>query len=107
MSGYNVRALLTGDVPQNLAAFLTGSEGTLAVAKSIELKLTRFQGIRSTKATHSVSCLLEQSNNKRRNKVLQAEMTTSRRRSSFGRCCTTPWCERPPSPDQARSDMAE
>ena len=41
LTGYNVRALLAGDAPQNLAAFLTGSEGTLAIAKSIELKLTR------------------------------------------------------------------
>lgn len=39
--GYNVQALLPGDGPQNLAAFLAGSEGTLAIAKRIELKLAR------------------------------------------------------------------
>jgi len=39
--GYNLRALLQGDAPQNLAAFLAGSEGTLAISKRIELKLAR------------------------------------------------------------------
>lgn len=39
--GYNVAALLTGGTPQNMAAFLTGSEGTLAIARRIELKLAR------------------------------------------------------------------
>ena len=33
--------VLPGDAPQNLAAFLAGSEGTLAIAKRIELKLAR------------------------------------------------------------------
>ncbi len=41
LSGYNLRALLQGDAPQNLAAFLAGSEGTLAISKRIELKLAR------------------------------------------------------------------
>jgi len=41
MPGYNLRALLQGDAPQNLAAFLAGSEGTLAISKRIELKLAR------------------------------------------------------------------
>lgn len=36
---YNLHALLGGETPQNLAAFLTGSEGTLAIAKRVELKL--------------------------------------------------------------------
>ncbi len=39
--GYNVAALLSGDTSQNMAAFLTGSEGTLAIARRIELKLAR------------------------------------------------------------------
>ncbi|WP_088343510.1 MULTISPECIES: FAD-binding and (Fe-S)-binding domain-containing protein [Rhodomicrobium] len=42
MQGYNVQALLPGEAPQNLAAFLTGSEGTLAIARRIELKLARW-----------------------------------------------------------------
>jgi Fe-S oxidoreductase/FAD/FMN-containing dehydrogenase len=41
LPGYNLRALLQGDAPQNLAAFLAGSEGTLAIARRIELKLAR------------------------------------------------------------------
>ena len=41
LPGYNLRALLQGDTPQNLAAFLAGSEGTLAISKRIELKLAR------------------------------------------------------------------
>ena len=41
LPGYNLRALLQGDAPQNLAAFLAGSEGTLAISKRIELKLAR------------------------------------------------------------------
>jgi FAD/FMN-containing dehydrogenase/Fe-S oxidoreductase len=41
LPGYNLRALLPGDAPQNLAAFLAGSEGTLAISKRIELKLAR------------------------------------------------------------------
>lgn len=39
--GYNVWPLLHGEGPQNLAAFFTGSEGTLAIARRIELKLAR------------------------------------------------------------------
>lgn len=39
--GYNVSPLLHGEGPQNLAAFFTGSEGTLAIARRIELKLAR------------------------------------------------------------------
>jgi len=39
--GYNVEALLPDAKPQNLAAFLAGSGGTLAIAKRIELKLAR------------------------------------------------------------------
>lgn len=39
--GYRVEALIAGEGPQNLAAFLAGSEGTLAIAKRIELKLAR------------------------------------------------------------------
>ncbi|NJM34014.1 MAG: FAD-binding oxidoreductase [Rhodomicrobium sp.] len=41
LPGYNAAALLSGDRPANAAAFLAGSEGTLAVAKRIELKLAR------------------------------------------------------------------
>lgn len=37
--GYNVRPLLQRANQQNLAAFFAGSEGTLAIAKQIELKL--------------------------------------------------------------------
>ncbi len=39
--GYNVQALLPETAEQNLAALLAGSEGTLAIAKRIELKLAR------------------------------------------------------------------
>lgn len=39
--GYNLRALLPGEGPQNAAAFLAGSEGTLAITKRLELKLAR------------------------------------------------------------------
>ncbi|MBX2805364.1 MAG: FAD-binding oxidoreductase [Hyphomicrobiales bacterium] len=39
--GYNMRALLPGEGPQNAAAFLAGSEGTLAITKRLELKLAR------------------------------------------------------------------
>ncbi|MEJ2124286.1 MAG: FAD-binding and (Fe-S)-binding domain-containing protein, partial [Alphaproteobacteria bacterium] len=41
LSGYNVAALMPNAAPQNLAAFLAGSEGTLAIARRIELKLAR------------------------------------------------------------------
>jgi FAD/FMN-containing dehydrogenase/Fe-S oxidoreductase len=39
--GYNVQTLAAGYPSQNLAAFLAGSEGTLAVVKRMELKLVR------------------------------------------------------------------
>lgn len=39
--GYNLRALLPGKGPQNAAAFLAGSEGTLAITKRLELKLAQ------------------------------------------------------------------
>jgi FAD/FMN-containing dehydrogenase/Fe-S oxidoreductase len=39
--GYNLRALLPGEGQQNAAAFLAGSEGTLAITRRLELKLAR------------------------------------------------------------------
>ncbi len=51
--GYNVAALLAAEEqPQNLAAFLAGSEGTLAIARRIELKLARRQGSRTLGVCH-------------------------------------------------------
>ncbi len=50
--GYNLAALLRETEPQNVAAFLAGSEGTLAIAKRIELKLARRQGSRSLGICH-------------------------------------------------------
>jgi FAD/FMN-containing dehydrogenase/Fe-S oxidoreductase len=52
VSAYNVSALLPGDTPQNLAAFLAGSEGTLAVVKRIELKLARWPRSRALGVCH-------------------------------------------------------
>jgi FAD/FMN-containing dehydrogenase/Fe-S oxidoreductase len=52
--GYNFPALLH-DIeagPQNAAAFLAGSEGTLAIAKRIELKLTRRRQNRALGVCH-------------------------------------------------------
>lgn len=40
-AGYNVAALLPDAAPQNLAAFLAGSEGTLAITRRIELRLAK------------------------------------------------------------------
>lgn len=40
VGGYNVDALLPGETPPNLATLLVGSEGTLALSRSIELKLS-------------------------------------------------------------------
>ncbi len=40
VGGYNVDALLPGETPRNLATLLVGSEGTLAVSRAIELKLS-------------------------------------------------------------------
>jgi FAD/FMN-containing dehydrogenase/Fe-S oxidoreductase len=50
--GYNLAALLPGAAPQNTAAFLAGSEGTLAIARRIELKLARRRGSRSLGICH-------------------------------------------------------
>jgi FAD/FMN-containing dehydrogenase/Fe-S oxidoreductase len=54
--GYNFAALVhmhDGETrPQNLAAFLAGSEGTLAIAKRIELKLTRRRQNRALGVCH-------------------------------------------------------
>jgi FAD/FMN-containing dehydrogenase/Fe-S oxidoreductase len=50
--GYNVQALLPGDTPQNLASFLAGSEGTLAIAKRIELRLARLPKGRAVGVCH-------------------------------------------------------
>ena len=52
--GYNFAALLHDAEagPQNLAAFLAGSEGTLAIAKRIELKLTRRRQNRALGVCH-------------------------------------------------------
>jgi FAD/FMN-containing dehydrogenase/Fe-S oxidoreductase len=40
-NGFNLQALLPGSPTQNLASFLAGSEGTLAVLRRLELKLAR------------------------------------------------------------------
>ncbi len=53
--GYNLRALLPENSPQNLAAFLTGSEGTLAVSKRIELKLAKRPTVRALGVCHFAS----------------------------------------------------
>lgn len=51
VGGYNLDALTPGDPPPNLAHFLVGSEGTLAVSTAIEIRLSplppqsRVQGI--------------------------------------------------------------
>ncbi|MBT3072099.1 FAD-binding protein [Rhodomicrobium sp. Az07] len=45
--GYDLRALLPYSEDQNLARLLAGSEGTLAIATSIELKLARLPGTRA------------------------------------------------------------
>jgi FAD/FMN-containing dehydrogenase/Fe-S oxidoreductase len=52
VQGYNVSALLPGKTPQNLAVFLAGSEGTLAVLKRIELKLARWPRGRALGVCH-------------------------------------------------------
>jgi len=46
-SAYDLRALLPYSEDQNLARLLAGSEGTLAVATSIELRLARLPGTRA------------------------------------------------------------
>jgi FAD/FMN-containing dehydrogenase/Fe-S oxidoreductase len=50
--GYNLAALLPDVEQQNVAALLTGSEGTLAIARRIELKLVRRQGSRALGICH-------------------------------------------------------
>jgi FAD/FMN-containing dehydrogenase len=50
--GFNVPRLLSGEAPQNLAEFLAGSEGTLAVARRIELKLARMPKSRALGVCH-------------------------------------------------------
>jgi FAD/FMN-containing dehydrogenase/Fe-S oxidoreductase len=51
--GYNFEALLPREGShQNVAAFLAGSEGTLAVARRVELKLTRRQQSRALGVCH-------------------------------------------------------
>ena len=50
--GYNLAALLPDTQPQNVAAFLAGSEGTLAIAKRIELRLARRQASRTLGICH-------------------------------------------------------
>ncbi len=54
--GYNLQALLPEKSPQNLAAFLAGSEGTIAIAKRIELKLARRPANRALGVCH-FACL--------------------------------------------------
>ncbi len=50
--GYNLRALLPGAGRQNAAAFLAGSEGTLAITKRLELKLAPLPVNRATGVCH-------------------------------------------------------
>lgn len=50
--GYNLAALLPDARPQNMAAFLAGSEGTLAIARRIELKLARRETNRTLGVCH-------------------------------------------------------
>jgi FAD/FMN-containing dehydrogenase/Fe-S oxidoreductase len=45
--GYDLRALLANSEDQNLARLLSGSEGTLAIATAIELKLAKKPGNRA------------------------------------------------------------
>jgi len=47
--------LLSGEPSQNLAAFLSGAEGTLVIAKRIELKLVRLPGSRAIGVCHFAS----------------------------------------------------
>jgi FAD/FMN-containing dehydrogenase/Fe-S oxidoreductase len=53
--GYNAAALLPGETGQNLAAFFAGSEGTLGIARRIELKLARSPRVRSVGVCHFAS----------------------------------------------------
>lgn len=50
--GYHVEALLPGQGRQNIGAFLAGSEGTLALARRLELKLARRPGSRVLGVCH-------------------------------------------------------
>ncbi len=52
VGGYNIDALLPGDMPPNLATLLVGSEGTLAITEKVELKLSPVLGKKTLGVCH-------------------------------------------------------
>ena len=52
VGGYNIDALLPGDMPPNLATLLVGSEGTLAISEKVELILSPVLGKKTLGVCH-------------------------------------------------------